>query len=152
YLTLSDHRAPFDNPTLRRAVSYALDRHALLHALGVFAGRRATHYLAPGIPGYVARDPYPRGGADFRRAKELAGRTRSVATFDGCRRECEQTVLPIVQYGLAQIGIALTPSFVRGCMIATCADLSFERWTPDFADPFAVLNVLLDPASWFFNH
>ncbi len=151
YLGLNEENGVFaDNPKLRQAVNYALDRPALVRAQGFMAARRATHYLAPGMPGYVPTEAYPRRGPDLAVARRLAkGHTGGgVAWITNCNRFCA-TILPVLRYDLAQIGVRVETRIARGKLrsISPADDINVEGWAPDYADPSAQLSVLLDPRS-----
>ena len=60
-----------DNPSLRRAVSYALDRSALVATLGYLQGAATDHLLPPVAAGYRPRRIYPHHG-DLKEARSLA--------------------------------------------------------------------------------
>ena len=62
-----------NNPALRRAVNFALDRQAL-QAIGggPLAGRLTDQYIPPLVPGFRDGDVYPLERADQERARELA--------------------------------------------------------------------------------
>lgn len=69
YVTFNTARPPFDNPLVRRAFAYGLDKERLI--TGVLDGHAlpATGILPPGMPGYRARPaPYP---FDLQRARSL---------------------------------------------------------------------------------
>ena len=51
-MSLNDERKPFDDVRVRRALAYAIDRNALIEALGGFGKPIGSHYI-PGDPGYV---------------------------------------------------------------------------------------------------
>ncbi len=51
-LALNDTRKPFDDIRVRRALAYAIDRAALIDALGGFGKPIGSHFI-PGDPGYV---------------------------------------------------------------------------------------------------
>lgn len=68
YLGFNTQKPPFDNPLMRQAVAYAIDKDALLAAAGVHAGP-AAGLLPPGVPGSdPALQPYPY---DPNRARQL---------------------------------------------------------------------------------
>jgi len=52
-----DRRAPHGifagNPSLRRAVNFAVDRHALAAAFGYLGVKRTDQLLPPGVPGFI---------------------------------------------------------------------------------------------------
>ena len=68
-----------DNPQLRRAVNFAIDRAALRRAGGGRLESRLTdQYLPPTMTGFRDEDIYPLDKPDLDRARELAdGHTRS---------------------------------------------------------------------------
>jgi peptide/nickel transport system substrate-binding protein len=51
-MSLNNERKPFDDLRVRRALAYAIDRNALIEALGSFGKPIGSHYI-PGDPGYV---------------------------------------------------------------------------------------------------
>jgi ABC-type oligopeptide transport system substrate-binding subunit len=68
-----------NNPRLRQAVSFALDRRALVRAstASPLSDRLTDQVLPPTLPGFRDADIYPLERADLRQAKELArGSTR----------------------------------------------------------------------------
>jgi ABC-type transport system substrate-binding protein len=77
--TLNSSRPLFrNNPKLRQAVNFAVDRRALTGELGPLAGTATDQYLSPIQAGYRDKRIYPLTGPDVRRARALArGHTRS---------------------------------------------------------------------------
>ena len=61
-----------DNPRLRKAVNFALDRRALVLVGGPLVSRATDQYLPPILPGFRDADVYPLERPDLERAKELA--------------------------------------------------------------------------------
>jgi peptide/nickel transport system substrate-binding protein len=67
-----------NNPKLRQAVNFAVDRKALTRELGPLAGTPTDKYLSPSQAGYRDERLYPLKGPDLLRARALAkGNTRS---------------------------------------------------------------------------
>ena len=68
-----------NNPKLRQAVNFALDRTAMLQSFGPdWSGSVTDGYLPPGLPGYLDAHPYPVESPDLAKAQALArGHTRS---------------------------------------------------------------------------
>ncbi len=110
YVFMNTERPLFrDNPELRRAVNFALDRTAMLLAVGPLFGSRTDSYLPPDVPGYRHVHPYPVRHPDLAKALALAkGHTRSgKAVYYACDsiiRKCLAEA-ELVQYALKQIGI-----------------------------------------------
>ena len=72
YLALNTERPLFkNNPWLRRAVNYALDRPALVRLFGPQGATPSDEYLPPGFPGYQA-PRLPVGAPDLAKARALA--------------------------------------------------------------------------------
>jgi peptide/nickel transport system substrate-binding protein len=80
YLFLNTRRAPFDNPDVRRAINYAVDRNVIVRLVGGAPFASPTcQILAPNLPGYRPNCPYtanpdPDGsyhGPDFARGSAL---------------------------------------------------------------------------------
>jgi peptide/nickel transport system substrate-binding protein len=154
FLALNTSRPLFkDNPLLRRAVNYALDRPTLAGLFGADGAKPNDEYLPPGFPGYQAKHVYPIDGPDLVTAKRLAdGHLRSgSATFLSCGSEsCIDRALAVAQ-ALDKIGLKvhvvtspgssqLTLAAVRG----TKFDITDVITRPDYGDPYALVDKLLD--------
>ena len=67
-----------NNPELRQAINFAVDRKKLLDERGPLGGTLTDQYLPPGLPGYRNERIYPLEKPDLVRAKALAlGNLRS---------------------------------------------------------------------------
>ena len=67
-----------NNPKLRQAVNFAIDRRKLTRELGAYVGEATDQYLLPVMPGFRDVDIYPLKGPNLKKAKQLAkGHTRS---------------------------------------------------------------------------
>lgn len=142
-----------DNPQLRRAVSFAIDRAALRRAIGgQFSSRLTDQYLPPGMPGFKDARIYPLEGPDLRRARALArGHTRSgkalLYTIDFPHHI---SFAQNIKQNLARIGLEVEikaipiQAYFGKVMARGPYDLGFATWTPDFLDPYGVLNIQLD--------
>jgi YVTN family beta-propeller protein len=154
FFALNTHRVPFSHRRLRQAVNEAVDRQALAR-LGdgykALPEHPASAYLPPGVPGYRDVDVYP-DRPDVARARVLArsfaGSTVTLATCDvyPCADQAR-----IVTRDLAAIGLRVR---VRAFPLDTLDaiqrsphapfDMTWQGWIPDFPDPEAILNVLLE--------
>jgi peptide/nickel transport system substrate-binding protein len=147
-----------DNPSLRKAVNFALNRRAIVNGTsGQIATVPTDQYLPPSMPGFKDTDLYPLERADLRRARELArGNLRGgkVVLYTN------SSTLPmafgqLVKGQLAKIGLDVD---VRGLPLHTASaeyfyrlatpgepwDLALGLWQPSYVDPYAYLNQLLD--------
>jgi ABC-type oligopeptide transport system substrate-binding subunit len=141
-----------NNPRLRRAVNYAIDRRALAAQGGVFSARRADHYLPPTMPGFRPTDVYP-ATPDIPMAQSLArGHTRGgKAVMYALNAGTAPQRALIVQQNLKQIGIeveiTLLSGNVRLTKLATRGepfDLADVGLSADYGDPIAVLSESFD--------
>jgi peptide/nickel transport system substrate-binding protein len=147
-----------NNPRLRRAVNFALDRNALqATGGGPFGGELTDQYLPSVVPGFRDADIYPLGGADLPRARALAQ-----GSLRGGRAVLYTTDFPLAlaaaqlaKQQLAEIGLEVEVKALP-IHIATAAyldklavrgepwDLALVLWTPNLPDPYAYINLLLE--------
>ena len=147
-----------NNPRLRRAVNFALDRQALQAASGgPLAGALTDQYLPPSVPGYRDADIYPLDHANVKRARELArGNLRGGRAVLMVSDFAQPLALAqLAKRQLAEIGLDVTIKTVPE-HIATAAyldalaapgvgwDIAMVLYTPNLPDPHAYINLLLD--------
>ena len=148
-----------NNPGLRRAVNFALDRWALVIAstTSPHASRLSDQYLPSIVPGFRDADIYPLAGPDLRRARELArGNTRGgkavfyltdfpqpLALGRLAKRQLEEIGLEVE---LRPIPIHITNPAYLGRLgnPGEPWDMALVLWTPDFIDPYGYINRPLD--------
>jgi YVTN family beta-propeller protein len=153
YFVLNTHRPLFSDVRLRQAVNYAIDRSALA-ALGgggaPLPDHPTDHYLPPGIPGYRDVRVYPLS-PDLAKARALAngnGRTAILytANFPPLPQQAQ-----IVKTDLAAIGLRVQiETFTLQDLVSRLTepsapfDLAWGGWFPDYPDPYAMLNAVLE--------
>ncbi len=165
YLTMNVLVPPFDDVHVRRAVNLALDRNAILRALGVNArGPVTTHIFPPALVGSEDPELFPPGG-DLAAAQREMARSSYDTDGDGvCDAQIcsnlifippttppEVNAVPIVQSELVAIGIVLKVRELD-CMcpygnfpgvIKNLLPLSFNRaLEPLYPDPEAIARSL----------
>ena len=141
-----------NNPQLRRAVNFALDRGRFLRP---GTGVVTDQYLVPTVPGFKQRTIYP--SRDLARARELAagnlrGRKALLYVPDvlPARSSAQAVQLQLEELGLEieirPFGEHATASSYLGRLGDANEpwDLGLVLWTPDFVDPAAYINRLLD--------
>jgi ABC-type transport system substrate-binding protein len=154
YFALNTQRPIFkNNLPLRRAINYAIDRHAMLIQGGYLSGKRTDQILPPGVDGFKDASLYPLEGANVQLAKKLAkGHTRDgKIVFYTSNRGANPAIAQVLQYNLKQIGldveVQMFPTAVQLSKMGTKGepfDIGSHAWTADYADPYDFVNVLLD--------
>jgi peptide/nickel transport system substrate-binding protein len=139
---------------VRQALNYALDRAALIKAMGGSAiAAPATTIMAPVVPGYKNFDAYPTpgGSGDVEKAKSLLGGQTPKLTYCFANTSTHQQYAVVIKQALERAGfqIALNPIdrsayyTTIGDKTTTC-DLMRSGWGQDFPDGSSTLNVLMN--------
>lgn len=155
-LALNTSRAPFDDPKLRLAMQYAVDKEAQVTANGGPAlNDVATAYLPPSLTGGRAAAPVHGGPVtgDVKKAEKLlaeAGRadgfdtTITVSTGDKTRAEA-------LQQSLSRVGIRLRIETVDPSVYydtigdtANAPDMAISGWCPDYPSAATFLPFVFD--------
>jgi len=146
-----------NNPGLRRAVNFALNRRALVSTGGALVSRPSDQYLPSIIPGFRDADVYPLERPDLQRARTLANgnlRDRKAVLYVNSS-PLPMAIGQLVRQQLAEIGLEVD---VRGIPIHSASaayfkklaapgepwDIAFGLWSPSYIDPFAYINLLFD--------
>ena len=146
-----------DNPSLRKAVNFALNRRALVGVAGPLASRPSDQYLPSIMPGFRDADVYPLERPDLQRAKALAnGNLRGGKAVLYVNNTAPPMAFgQLVRQQLAEIGLDVE---VRGIPIHSASaayfkklaapgepwDIAFGLWSPSYVDPFAYINLLFE--------
>jgi peptide/nickel transport system substrate-binding protein len=121
YLTMQMDAGPTTKLAVRQAVNYAIDRQAVVLAIGGrFAGEPASTILSPTLAGYSAFNLYPSqdAGGDPDKARELlakAGYPNGVElTYAGQDTPRWKALYEALRTSLARAGIHLKPTLYKG--------------------------------------
>ena len=146
-----------NNPGLRRAVNFALNRRALVSTGGSLVSRPTDQYLPSIMPGFKDADVYPLERADLQRARALArGNLRDgKAVLYVNSSPLPMAIGQLVRQQLAEIGLQVevrpipihSASAAYFNKLATGGepwDIAFGLWSPSYIDPFAYINLLFD--------
>ena len=150
FLLFNTSRPPFDDPDLRRAVSFALDRRALAsYPFPESTGRPTDQFLPPGIPGFVDERIFPLGRPDLERARGLAGSLDARVVLYICNLPACAQLAQTVRANLAPLGIdvvtrefAIPELFERIDTPGEPFDIAQYNWSADYADPSTFINTL----------
>ena len=148
-IVLNTSRPLFRDASVRRAVAYAIDREALLDAIGFLSGRVTDQILPPAMPGYRNVKVYPLK-ADVQTARKLMGNRRGTAVFYISDSPFDSAVATVVIRDLARIniGVAVKPFRTadynrRIHRRAEPFDMALSGWVADYLDPSNFINVQL---------
>jgi peptide/nickel transport system substrate-binding protein len=143
-----------NNVDLRRAVSFAIDRAAIIRQLGgPLAARPSDQYLPSTMPGFRDERIYRLEGPDVARARALArGNTRagklSLWTFDV---PIPLAIAQIIKKNLKAIGLEVEVKgvppqalFREMARPGAAYDMALGGWVPDYIDPFQYINPAMD--------
>src|SRR5919197_581722 len=151
YIALNTSRPAFSSPKLRRAVNYAIDRPAMLRVRGAFGGQRTDQILPPTMGGFRDAKIYPLKGADYKKAKKLAGNSCKSVTLYTTTSPIGQGLAQVFKYNLSQIGCDVNiKNFVGGAIYTAMGtrgepfDAGVAGWNQDYPDPYDFMNILLD--------
>jgi peptide/nickel transport system substrate-binding protein len=147
-----------NNPKLRRAINFALDRQALIATSGGPVIARATdQYLPHAIPGFRDANIYPLDG-NLARASRLARghlRNRKVILYTTGTNPLPIQAAQLVAQQLARIGLDVKVQLIYEHVTSVNYvekltargakwDMALVLWTPNIPDAHAYLNLLLE--------
>nr|BFE60863.1 ABC transporter substrate-binding protein [Dactylosporangium thailandense] len=154
YVTMNTQMAPFDNPKVREAVSYAFDRSFLLK-LVAGQGTVANEYLPPGITGYTKEKLVH--DQDIAKAKQLlaeAGFPNGFSTTMYSWNTSPWTaLLPQLQQDLGKIGITVDAKPIQQSAFFDLAGtpgkapMTLTFWVADYPDASDFYQALLSCAA-----
>jgi peptide/nickel transport system substrate-binding protein len=155
YLGFNENVKPFKDVHVRRAISYAIDRAALVKAVLFGNGQSANSIFPPQVPYY---DP-SSGGLQYDAAQakaELAkssvphGFTTTLQVPAG--NSDYATIATIIQSELKPLGVnvqlqQVDANTAHNNVQAEKYDMAFSLWTMDIPDPDELATFALDPKS-----
>lgn len=153
YLTLNVKTAPFDNPKVREAVSYAMDRGGLIKLVNGQA-KPANEFIPPGVLGHT--DEKLTHDQDLGKAKKLmaeAGFAGGTSTKMYAWNIPPFNVLaPEIQQNLKAIGIntelqTLAPNTFQELASSGKAPVALTFWIADYPDGSDFLQALMSCAT-----
>src|SRR5919201_1314771 len=151
YIALNTSRSAFSSAKMRKAANFAIDRPAMLRVRGAFGGKRTDQILPPGMGGFRDVKAYPLKGADYKKAKQLAGNSCKSVTLYTTTTPIGQGLSQVFECSVSQRGCDGNLKNFVGAAIYTAMgtrgepyDAGVAGWNQDYPDPYDFLNILLD--------
>ncbi len=154
YLMFNEHIAQLADVHVRRAISYAIDRKALVSAVLFGHGTPANSFMPPQVPYYDPKSPGLQ--FDLTKAKQEMAASKYPHGFDvtlmvAGGNATEKTTGQIIQSELAPLGIKVTfnqvdPNLENTDQQQFKYQLAMSYWTMDIADPDELVSFAVDPS------
>jgi peptide/nickel transport system substrate-binding protein len=155
YLAFNEERKPFQDVHVRRAISYAIDRDALVKAVLFGNGKPANSLFPPQVPYYQAATPglqnnVAQAKAEMAKSTVPHGFTTSIIVPSG--NSDYLTIATLLQSELKPLGIKLTitqldPNVANNDEQTLKYDMVLTLWTMDIPDPDELATFAVDPKS-----
>jgi peptide/nickel transport system substrate-binding protein len=155
YMSFNELRKPFQDVHVRRAISLAVNRNALVKAVLFGNGKPANSLFPPQVPYYQANTPglqYNLAAAKQEMAKSSVPHGFSTTMLLPSGNSDYLTIATIVQSELKPLGIKvniqqLDPNTANTDQQALKYDMTLTLWTMDIPDPDELATFAVDPKS-----
>ncbi len=155
YLLFNELRKPFQDVHVRRAISLAIDRKALVKAVLFGNGTPANSFMPPQVPYYQASTPglqYNLAQAKAEMAKSSVPHGFTTTVLIPAGTSDDQTIATILQSELKPLGIKLNikqldPNTAFSDAQNLKYDMTLSYWTMDIPDPDELVTFSVDPKS-----
>ncbi len=155
YLAFNELRKPFADVHVRRAISLAIDRNALVKAVLFGNGKPANSLFPPQVPFYQASTPglqfnLAQAKAEMAKSTVPHGFTTTIIVPAG--NSDYVTIATILQSELKPLGIKLKitqldPNVANNDEQTLKYDMVLTLWTMDIPDPDELATFAVDPSS-----
>jgi peptide/nickel transport system substrate-binding protein len=155
YLAFNEQRKPFADVHVRRAISLAINRDALVKAVLFGNGKPANSLFPPQVPFYQASTPglqfnLAQAKAEMAKSSVPHGFTTTITVPSG--NSDYNTIATIVQSELKPLGIKLNitqldPNTANTNEQSLKYDMTLTLWTMDIPDPDELATFAVDPKS-----
>jgi peptide/nickel transport system substrate-binding protein len=155
YMIMNETKKPFNDVHVRRAISEAIDRNAMIKAVLFGNGTPANSFLPPQVPFYQKSTPglqlnLAAAKKDMAASSVPKGFTTTLLIGSG--NSDQATMAAIIQAELKPIGITvkieqLDPNTVSTNYQNLDYDMTFVYWTMDIPDPDELVTFAVDPTS-----
>ena len=155
YTMMNERYAPLADVHVRRAISYAIDRDAIIKSVLFGHGQPANSFMPPQVPFYDPHSPglqYDLAQAKAEMAKSKFPNGFPVQMLVGAGVADEKSIAQIYQQELAKIGIKVTLKPVDPSVEFTDEQefkyqLGLSYWTMDIADPDELVTFAVVPSA-----
>jgi len=155
YLAFNELRKPFQDVHVRRAISYAINRNALVKAVLFGNGEPANSLFPPQVPYYQKNTPglqYNLAAAKAEMAKSSVPHGFTTDILVPAGNSDYVTIATILQSELKPLGIKLDitqldPNTVNNDEQTLKYDMVLTLWTMDIPDPDELATFAVDPNS-----
>jgi peptide/nickel transport system substrate-binding protein len=155
YLAFNETVKPFQDVHVRRAISLAIDRNAIIRAVLFGNGKPANSLFPPQVPYYDPTTPgyqYNLAQAKQEMAKSSVPHGFTTTMLIGAGNSDYATITTIVQNELKPLGITvkvqtLDPNTANANFQTEKYDMSLTLWTMDIPDPDELATFAVDPTS-----
>ena len=148
YFFMNERVKPFDDPNVRKAVNFGIDKRALARLFGGLL-EPGCNFLPPGMKGYEKIEDCPYGDPNAAPNVEEARKLIKEAGVEGTKVEVygndEEPSRPVAEYladALNDIGFKAEPKIVEASVYFTTignqktkAPIGFANWFQDFPHP-----------------
>ncbi|MGN6681594.1 MAG: ABC transporter substrate-binding protein, partial [Streptosporangiaceae bacterium] len=155
YLAFNELHKPFQDVHVRRAISLAIDRKALVKAVLFGNGKPANSVFPPQVPFYDPNTPglqlnIKQAKAEMAKSSVPHGFSTSILIPAG--NSDYKTISTIVQSELKPLGIKvkitqLDPNVANNDFQVQKYDMALSLWTMDIPDPDELATFAVDPKS-----
>jgi peptide/nickel transport system substrate-binding protein len=155
YMLFNEKRKPFNDVHVRRAISLAINRDAMIKAVLFGNGTSANSFMPPQVPYYQKGTPglqYDLAEAKAEMAKSSVPKGFTTTLLINSGNSDNSTMAAIIQAELKQIGISvniqqLDPNTVNTDTQSLDYDMTFSYWTMDIPDPDELVTFAVDPSA-----
>jgi peptide/nickel transport system substrate-binding protein len=152
YMPFNFKVKPFDDPHVRRAISLAVDRQALVDSVLFGYGEPANSFMPPQVPYYDENTPglqYDMEAAKAELAQSSVPNGFSFEQTVGSGVDLEAQVAQVLQESLKELGITMKirkvdPSVEFSQQQEYDYEMTFAYWTMDIADPDELVSFAVD--------
>jgi peptide/nickel transport system substrate-binding protein len=155
YILMNQQKTPYSDVHVRRAISYAIDRDALVKNILFGNGTVANSFMMPTTPYYDKNTQglqydMDKARAELRQSSVPGGFTTTYLAMSG--DSIDSAISQILQASLKDLGITMKiqkvdASAQHDMLNKLQYEISHSYWTMDLADPDELAQFALDPTT-----